>query len=161
MTQTQCNVIKLEYGVLLFQNNERHFWGEMHCCWNTNKGGRRQRKTSGNNPKLTLSKKWTVFFLKVYLFQRQSTFAPTGEGRREEERLSSGLCAERGAQHGAQRSRPRDHDLRWDQESDAQSTEPPRCPCIFLNMDKLPLQKLQTKRHSNAHILLPLKEYVP
>ena len=48
------------------------------------------------------------------------------EGGRESQAGSGTVSAE--PEVGAQSHKPRDHDLSWNQESDAQRTEPPWCP---------------------------------
>ena len=73
-------------------------------------------------PLLTLS--WHFFLKILYVYFRESE-----EG--EKGRITSRFHAELGVRRGAWSSLPRDHDLGWNQESDAWSVEPPRCPSLF------------------------------
>ena len=84
---------------------------------------------------VSLKNKHKKCFL-IYLFLRETETARVGEGQRERERerenpKQAPICQHR-ARGGARTHEPWDHDLSWNQESDAQPTEPPRRPFFFL-----------------------------
>ena len=69
------------------------------------------------------------------------TGARGGGAEREGENLKQALRCQHRAWHRTQSHKPWDHDLSRNQESDAQLTEPPRCPCRVLKYIKTKYMK--------------------
>ena len=67
------------------------------------------------------------FFLGLLIFERERQWDCTCSGESREKTKQAPHCQSR-AQPGAWTLKPWDHDLSWNQESDPQQTEPPRCP---------------------------------
>ena len=65
-----------------------------------------------------------IFFEREYVH----LWAWVGKGQKERKRILSRLYTQHGAYHGAQSHELWDHDLSWNQESDAYLIEPPMCP---------------------------------
>ena len=82
---------------------------------------------------------WWHFYFKVYLLwekERARAQEHTRERQRERERENpkqAPWCQYR-AWRRAWTHKPRDHDLSWDQDLDAQLTEPPRHPLFYFLM---------------------------
>ena len=76
---------------------------------------------------------YVFIYLKCIYFawERERERTSKWGGREERQNPKQALCHQHGAQCDVWTHKPQDHDLSWDQDSDAYSSKPPRNPTDF------------------------------